>query len=85
MVEAILSWTERQRFFQSTGTCVRHLQQDSNLYIKCCEPWICGFCCVLYCCMSLVVLLHHACGWAVEWVAVEPPTVVVPARIIFLY
>jgi hypothetical protein len=26
--------------------------------------------------MSLVVLLYHACGWAVEWAAVEPLTVV---------
>ena len=30
--------------------------------------------------MSVVVLPYHACGWAVERVAVEPPTVVTFSR-----
>ena len=37
---------------------------------------MCGAYCVSYCCVSVVVLLYHTCGWAVEWAAVEPPTVV---------
>jgi len=35
-----------------------------------------GLYCVSYCCVSVVVLLYHACGWAVEWIAVQPPTAV---------
>jgi len=48
--------------------CVSHIQEDSNLYISCCEPRMCGSYCVSYCCVSLVVLPYHA--------AVEPQTVV---------
>ena len=59
-----------------SGTCLCHIQVDSNLYINCRKPRMWGCYCVSYCCVSVVVLPYHACGWAVEWVAVEPPTVV---------